>query len=517
MHFLRKIKTLAFTALTMTAFSSSCLAATYYVDNVNGNDSNSGLSTSLPWKTVAKVNASRPVAGDKILFAAGRTWREQLKLPTSGISGNPITFGAYGTGAKPTISGGSYISSGWSLVSGTTYRTSTSLWVDRSGHARVFTGTTMLAQNTSSTLSTNQYYFQYSTATGTSGALTSGTLYVNIGKAPGPTDIEATYRKNTVETNKHYVTIDGLHLTKSAYALSQYAAQSNGIIVRNCLIDYNTMGIYAGASTTSHASGWLIEKNTFLFNGQNKVFDQSVYIKFCDTITIQNNIFKNGGVGAYAIDVNGSSNNIIRYNYSEGNGGGFMEFYEDTAGGSKNNKIYYNVSVNDRGFIYSGGGTGHTGNEVYNNTIYGSNGYGIVVDSGSLSAFRNNIIWSTKANVKYYSVTSGASIASSSNNFIGPFGNGATIKYQSSSFSSLAAFKGAFSNLEANSVSSDPLFVKAGTDFHLTSSSPSRGAGVNVSLTKDFDGIAFTSTKPDVGAYQYQGTNLNPPANLTAL
>jgi hypothetical protein len=34
-------------------------SANYYVDATNGNDANSGLSLSTPWKTIAKVNASR--------------------------------------------------------------------------------------------------------------------------------------------------------------------------------------------------------------------------------------------------------------------------------------------------------------------------------------------------------------------------------------------------------------------------------------------------------------------------
>ena len=34
-------------------------SASYYVDATNGNDSNSGLSASTAWKTIAKVNASR--------------------------------------------------------------------------------------------------------------------------------------------------------------------------------------------------------------------------------------------------------------------------------------------------------------------------------------------------------------------------------------------------------------------------------------------------------------------------
>jgi hypothetical protein len=48
-------------------FSSFSWAATYYVDAVNGRDSNSGTSVSSPWKTIAKVNSFTFKAGDNIL------------------------------------------------------------------------------------------------------------------------------------------------------------------------------------------------------------------------------------------------------------------------------------------------------------------------------------------------------------------------------------------------------------------------------------------------------------------
>jgi hypothetical protein len=38
---------------------SDAWSATYYVDARNGNDKNDGLSEPSPWKTIAKVNASR--------------------------------------------------------------------------------------------------------------------------------------------------------------------------------------------------------------------------------------------------------------------------------------------------------------------------------------------------------------------------------------------------------------------------------------------------------------------------
>ena len=94
--------------------SSAGWAATYYVDATNGNDDNSGTAQATAWKTISKVNSSSFNPGDSILFKRGDFWREQLNVPSSGSSGNPITFGAYGTGNKPVISGADLIR-GWSL------------------------------------------------------------------------------------------------------------------------------------------------------------------------------------------------------------------------------------------------------------------------------------------------------------------------------------------------------------------------------------------------------------------
>lgn len=76
----------------------------YYVSST-GNDSNSGLTTALAWQTLTKVNSRTFVAGDQILFKRGDSWYGTLTILQWGTVGNPITFGAYGTGINPTISG----------------------------------------------------------------------------------------------------------------------------------------------------------------------------------------------------------------------------------------------------------------------------------------------------------------------------------------------------------------------------------------------------------------------------
>ena len=92
-------------ALCLILAAGQAFGATYYVDPAAADDTGAGTSEGAAWKTIAKVNASSFSAGDSILFKRGGTWREQLYHVTSGSSGSPITFGAYGTGAMPIISG----------------------------------------------------------------------------------------------------------------------------------------------------------------------------------------------------------------------------------------------------------------------------------------------------------------------------------------------------------------------------------------------------------------------------
>jgi parallel beta-helix repeat protein len=88
----------------------SAYATTYYVSNA-GNDSNSGITTALPWKTLAKVNSTTFKAGDQILFQNGSTFYGTLTVKNSGFAGSPIVYGAYGTGSNPMITGFTQVTS----------------------------------------------------------------------------------------------------------------------------------------------------------------------------------------------------------------------------------------------------------------------------------------------------------------------------------------------------------------------------------------------------------------------
>jgi hypothetical protein len=78
-------------------------AASYYVDNANGSDANSGTSASAAWQSLSKVNGVTFQPGDEINFKRGSIWIGALQVKSSGTSASPITYRAYGTGPAPQI------------------------------------------------------------------------------------------------------------------------------------------------------------------------------------------------------------------------------------------------------------------------------------------------------------------------------------------------------------------------------------------------------------------------------
>lgn len=109
---MKKLLTILFTLMLASSYG---LNLTYYVSNA-GNDLNSGFAGS-PWRTIAKVNSFALAAGDRVLFNKGDTWHEAIIISRNGTAGNPIFYGAYGTGANPVITGFTSVTSWTNLGS----------------------------------------------------------------------------------------------------------------------------------------------------------------------------------------------------------------------------------------------------------------------------------------------------------------------------------------------------------------------------------------------------------------
>ena len=96
--------------------TASPRGTTYYVAN-GGDDGNAGTDPGAPWLTLARVGSASFLPGDSILLERGDTWYEALTLPSSGLAGDPITIGAYGSGPQPRILGSIRLAA-WSHVTG---------------------------------------------------------------------------------------------------------------------------------------------------------------------------------------------------------------------------------------------------------------------------------------------------------------------------------------------------------------------------------------------------------------
>lgn len=104
-------------------------ATDYYFSNSGGNDATGNGSQGTPYQTLSKLNTllNAAVAGDRFFLKRGDTWYGSISFSRSGNSTSRITIGAYGTGAKPVVTGfttlPSVTSGNWTQIS-----TSPNIW-----------------------------------------------------------------------------------------------------------------------------------------------------------------------------------------------------------------------------------------------------------------------------------------------------------------------------------------------------------------------------------------------------
>ncbi len=88
---------------------ASCLAtanaAVYHLDSLNGDDSTSGLSPALAWRSLEKANATELKPGDQLLFKAGGRWSGQFIPKGGGAPKARVLIGRYGDGPLPRLDG----------------------------------------------------------------------------------------------------------------------------------------------------------------------------------------------------------------------------------------------------------------------------------------------------------------------------------------------------------------------------------------------------------------------------
>jgi hypothetical protein len=554
--------------LTILFFGSPLWATTYYVDNcvVIGSDANNGTSSTTPWLTINKVNTSTFNPGDSILFESTCTWREQLTVPSSGSAGSPITFGMYGAGAAPIISGADLLTS----------------WVS-----------TLPLYYASAVVQPNQVFRddQRLTLAASRAALATGQWWwdstnnrVYVYDDPSGHTMEASQRAYGIEVTTSYVTVNGLTVTEAnnegtavfggnyntiencavSYSYTNgiviwSAAPTNNGLVQGCTVSYSGGN---GIAPSQYASNWTIQNNTVFGNSAlaaNNMYTGGIDIGSSSdppsNITVQyNDVYSNGlgqatniGFGIH-VDVE-STGNTIRYNNTHGNNDCniLVEI-------SINNYIYGNVasgSIQGCGIgVRGASGTPASGTLVYNNTIFGNlssqtwAGGLLLYGDGTAGSFVNNTF---KNNISVGNGSGQLNAFGGAQNdgtdgygnvyTYNDFGSAATnfITWGGSHYSTYATWEAATGNCGttgcSHSVQGDPQFENAAAaQFWLASGSPAIDAGTTLGSPYNI-ALVPGSTWPnsvvtgdqnaygsgwEMGAFLYVPT-IAPPSNVHAV
>jgi len=256
--FMYTVQVAMFVVIAVFAMSSAGWATTYYVDATNGNDAKSGISPSAAWQTVNKVNNSTFGPGDSVLFKRGEIFRGYtLRPPSSGSSSNVITFGAYGSGDKPIISGAARATGAWTNEGSNKW----SLWwsggnwngVISQDPSEVYFVDNRGFKTIDTTYLNHEKDWYYDSA--------NGKLYVYTENAGGPAsewpDIEAATVQDCLYVNgKSYITFESIIFEKSHWWVSRLSS-SDHITINNC--EFHAPG--RGGADQRYFSGLKIFRN----------------------------------------------------------------------------------------------------------------------------------------------------------------------------------------------------------------------------------------------------------------
>ncbi|UKS26885.1 DNRLRE domain-containing protein [Paenibacillus sp. HWE-109] len=475
--------------------------STYYVDSVSGSDSNNGLSSSAPWKTLAKVNATTYQPGDTILFKSGSVWSGQLHPLGSGTVGSPIVIDKYGTGSKPIINGDG-------LTGATLYFFNQQYWeinnlevTNIAGSAGERYGVKVEAQDvgTYHHFYIKNMYIHDITGTNTDALkVTGGMLVMVSGTAVRTKWDDVLIEGNTVEradrtgisTGSSWGNNDGLGNFEPFTQLVIRGNQLNdiggdGIVMRasiDGLIEYNVVNTAHARDTHYDAAIWPINSTRPVMQ-----FNEAY-----NTKTSQD------GQG-FDCDYN-LTGCTVQYNYSHDNEGGFLLIMGIGSIRNDNMIVRYNISQNDHTRIFQFDSS-YTplNNQIYNNTFYIGSGLSTNITTGIGGSnplnFKNNIV---------YNAGSGGYIVKANDIY---------------DYNLFYGNHPASEPADAHKITSDPLLVAPGTGgiglssldgYKLGFGSPALGSGTVISSNggRDYWGnVVSASAAPNRGAYNGPGVS----------
>jgi len=483
---------------------------TYYIDSHGGDDSNSGKSSEKAWRSLEKVNETKFMPVDSILFKCNGIWSGQLWPKGSGTTGNPIVISKYGEGYSPIINGEG-------KVINTVYLYNQEYWElnhleitnYRPDDSKLKRGIFILAE-----------------------------------------DFGVIHHLHMKDLNVHDVNGD-MSTRKNGGIILEIIGSGkptwfDDVQIENCTIrDVDRIGINNFSSwerrTLDENFNWHPSQNIAIRNNYfQRCGGNGLIIRVTDNPIFEHNIFKNNGVHGtgnsnYTFNCD---NALIQYNeaylthYTDGtpDGGGFNSDWR-----CKNTIIQYNYSHdNDHGgqLICNDGGVGTSFNDgtIVRYNVYQNNGHHVFRVAGpptNVKVYNNTIyvgpeqtdvkiIWHKDwggfvDGMKYY------------NNIFHNLGKNSIYDFEESTNNTFS--HNIFSGIPAlgepaddSKITSDPQFINGGSGqngwesvkgYQLGQTSPAIDTGISVPghTTKDYFGnpVPYGESQIDIGAFEFQG------------
>jgi hypothetical protein len=362
---------------------------TFYVDALNGNDNNTGISPDKAWQTLDKVNAHVFQPGERLLLRAGRIYEGQLQLQGSGKIINKvqhyITIDSFGKGYKPRIQANGVYNAAIYLLN-TEYVQMKNLDVSNYGAERAAkrTGILVHLKNFGTARSIHLKDIDVHHVNGSlvkkegGGA---GIIFQNEGSITPSRFDDITIENCAVKNcERNGILING-NWNRTTWFPNLH------VIIRNNLLE----GVPGDGIVPIGCDGALIENNVMrdcprlLPNGEAAA---GIWPWSCDNTIVQFNEVSDHKApwDGQGFDSDWNCNNtLIQYNYSHDNEGGFLLVCNDgnarmpASIGNRGTKVRYNVSVND-GLRIKGKHTGFSpvihfagpvsDTKIYNNVLY---------------------------------------------------------------------------------------------------------------------------------------------------
>lgn len=526
--------------------------ATYYVDATNGDDSNSGLSMTNPWKTIAKVNNTQFLPGDNILFKRGEVWRESLIVSSSGIPGKVINFGSFGFGNKPkfigSIPGG--FNKSW-------IQELDKIWyyenIQYDPHKIFISGIQGKKVSIKSDLKSEEEWWYDNE---------NKRLYYYSSVNPTDLEVEIPLRGPLILIQKNNILIENIEVIYSKTFGIQIWYPGKNVSVVNCSvhdvslagilvgktsnINLNNNEVYncgAGSTPNNNINGISLDNvnnstivNNLIHDNWNygiNIFSSSNYV-----IVENNKVLNNGkgnlgvgsGIGFYSDNDNNSSQvgNICRYNSIRNEKYNCIFITNNIIG----LQVYYNLLVNPGNSIdcygaciwigYQAGIKSTELLEIYNNTMYVENNKSTI---GCIVAQKNAKLEDAKIknNIFYVSGDQNYTYKMPNKNIIEPDmdynvhympKNNFGIMWEGSNNITFRQLQNSYKK-EKYGIILNPEFVDNLGDFNLLPSSPCIDAGENINISKDIQGNQVIKGEVDIGAFEYQ--TMTVPKNFRLL